>query len=327
MSMATTRQASEVQAAMIVAKNYPRDETAAIGRLKTACKRKGLAECSIYSYPKGGQQIQGPSIRLAEAMAQSWGNIDYGVIVLSQTAAESSVMAYAWDLETNTRRQMVFQVQHLRVTRQGANILTDPRDVYELVANQGARRLRACILGVIPGDVQDLAVAECEKTLKDDSGKPLPDRIRDMVIAFQELGVTKEMLEARLQHPVTSCTAQNVVAFTKIFLGIRDGISKREDWFDVNAGAAPAAEGSEKPKSRTEAAAAKMAKPDPEDKPAKPAKTSKDASLPFDVQITKAETLESLEAIYEALGKAGLNEDEYNMYHNMLTKKQARLQS
>lgn len=331
MSMATTRQASEVQAAMIVAKNFPRDETTAIGRLKTACKRKGLAECSIYSYPKGGQQIQGPSIRLAEAMAQAWGNIDYGVIVLSQNAAESSVMAYAWDLETNTRRQMVFQVQHIRATRQGTSILTDPRDVYEMVANQGARRLRACILGVIPGDVQDLAVAECEKTLKDDSGKPLADRIRDMVIAFSELGVTKEMLEARLQHPVTACTAQNVVSFTKIFLSIRDGISKREDWFDLNAGAAPA-EPAEKPASRTEAAAAKGKRPDPpaaaepdkEKKP--PAKPSKDSALPFDVQITKAETLEQLEAIYEAMGKANLPQEEYSMYHNMLTKKQTKLQ-
>jgi hypothetical protein len=317
MQMATTRQASEVQAAMIVAKNFPRDETEAIGRLTRACKRKGLAECSIYSYPKGGQQIQGPSIRLAEAMAQAWGNIDYGVIVLEQTAAESSVMAYAWDLETNTRRQTVFTVPHVRATRQGTTLLSDPRDIYEMVANQGSRRLRACLLGVIPGDVQDLAVAECEKTLKDGSGKPLDDRIRDMVLAFKELGVSKEMLEARLQHPVTACTAHNVVAMTKIFLSIRDGISKREDWFDPNAGAVT--EPAEKPKSRTEAASKAMKKEEP-------AKPSKDADLPFDVQITKAETVEKLEAIYEALVKAGLPDDEFSMYHSMLTKKTTKLQ-
>lgn len=319
MAVATTRQAQEVQAAMIVAKNFPRDETAAIGRLKTACKRKGLAECSIYSYPKGGQQIQGPSIRLAEAMAQSWGNIDYGVIVLEQKETESSVMAYAWDLETNTRRQMVFTVPHIRATRQGSSLLTDPRDVYEMVANQGARRLRACILGVIPGDVQDIAVEECEKTLKDGSGKPLEDRIRDMVLAFKELGVSKEMLEARLTHPVTACTVHNVVSLTKIYISIRDGVSKREDWFNLNAGAADSAADSA-PKSRTDAAKSKIQKPAADQKPADK------EPLPFDVQITKAETLEQLEAIYEALGKAGLPQDEYNFYHNLLTKKQAKLQ-
>lgn len=102
----------------------------------------------------------------------------------------------------------------------------------------------------------------------------------------------------------------------------------------------PAATITHKPVSRTQQVAQKMAppvaesapaepetKPDPEEKPAKAAKPSKDSALPFDVQITKAEKLEQLEAIYEALGKAGLSEDEYNMYHNMLTKKQAKLQS
>jgi recombinational DNA repair protein RecT len=93
------------------------------------------------------------------------------------------------------------------------------------------------------------------------------------------------------------------------------------------------------PKSRTQQVAQKMASPvaetesapEQEQAPAEtakkpPAKPSKDAALPFDVQITKAETLEQLEAIYEALGKANLVQDEYNMYHNMLTKKQAKLQ-
>lgn len=282
MSVATSRQAAEVQAAMVVAKNFPRDETAAILRIKTACKRQGLAECSMYSYPKGKQIVTGASIRLAEAIAQSWGNIDYGLIELEQKPGESSVMAYCWDLETNTRRQMVFQVAHKRVTRESTSLLTDPRDIYELVANQGARRVRACILGVIPGDIQDLAVAECEKTLTSGSGKSLDDRIRDMVIAFDELRVSKDMLEAKLGHPVTACTAQSVVSMQKVYLSIRDGISKREDWFDLNAGK-PTSGNSEKPVSRTEQVAAKMK---PETMPA-PAETN--AHEP-DAKSTEAET-------------------------------------
>lgn len=274
MSIATTRQAAETQAAMVVAKQFPRDETQSIARIKRACGRVALAECSMYSYPKGGQQITGPSIRLAEAMAQAWGNIDYGIIELSNKAGESQVMAYAWDLETNTRRQMVFSVPHIRQTRQGSTLLTDPRDIYELVANQGSRRVRACILGVIPGDVQDLAIAECEKTLKDGTGKPLADRIRDMVLAFADLGVTKEMIEERLQHPVTACTSQNVVGLGKIFQSIRDGISKREDWFNVAGPAAKESQTGTEKKSRTAQAAAAMKKQEPEatvDPPAEPA--------------------------------------------------------
>lgn len=34
--------------------------------LAVESKRKSLAESAIYSYPRGGQRVSGPSIRLAE---------------------------------------------------------------------------------------------------------------------------------------------------------------------------------------------------------------------------------------------------------------------
>jgi len=158
--MVTTRQAQEVQAAMVIAKRFPRDEVEAFNRILKSCQRKTLAEQSMYEYPRGGQKVTGPSIRLAEALAQNWGNLDYGIVELEQNNGESQVMAYAWDLETNTRQSKIFSVPHIRATKHGNKTLTDPRDIYEMVANQGARRLRACILGVIPGDVIDSAVEQ-----------------------------------------------------------------------------------------------------------------------------------------------------------------------
>ena len=41
---------------------------------------------------------------------------------------------------------------------------TEDRDIYELEANMSARRIRACILQMIPGDVTDAAVAACRMT-------------------------------------------------------------------------------------------------------------------------------------------------------------------
>lgn len=321
MSIATTRQAAETQAAMIVAKQFPRDETASIARIKRACGRVALAECSMYSYPKGGQQVTGPSIRLAEAMAQSWGNIDYGIIELSNKAGESQVMAYAWDLETNTRRQMVFSVPHIRQTKQGTTLLTDPRDVYELVANQGSRRVRACILGVIPGDVQDLAIAECEKTLKDGTGKPLADRIRDMVLAFADLGVTKEMIEERLQHPVTACTSQNVVNLGKIFQSVRDGISKREDWFNVT-GATPAKDAGTEKKSRTSQAAAAMKKPEQAEETQPHKESDADGAVRA---IMAAKTTDELIRVSAAVEKSGFTGDDKTAVEEAIERRSAEL--
>ncbi|MDI6567144.1 hypothetical protein QL295_21740, partial [Bacillus subtilis] len=73
-----SRQAQEVQAARVIAKKFPRDVYAAFDRIKKACDRRLLAENAVYEYPRGGTKVSGPSIRLAEALAQNWGNIDYG---------------------------------------------------------------------------------------------------------------------------------------------------------------------------------------------------------------------------------------------------------
>jgi hypothetical protein len=265
MAIATTRQAQEVQAAMIVARQFPRDETAALQRILRFCARPGLAELAIYEFPRGGQKVSGPSIRLAEAVAQAWGNMDCGIIELEQKHGESTVMAYAWDMETNFREQKVFTVSHAREVNDRENggkkkvLLTDPRDIYEMVANQGARRLRACILAVIPGDIFDQAEAACEKTLKGNGQKPLADRIRDMIIAFGDLQVTKAMLDERLGMPVESASETQIAALRRIYTSLKDGIGKREEFFNVTAAPQNTAEPPAGKKSRTEAAKEKLA--------------------------------------------------------------------
>ena len=227
------RAISEVQASMIIAKRFPRDIQESYVRIMKACERPTLAQGAQYAYPRGGQMITGPSIRLAETIAQNWGNLQFGIRELSQETGESEVEAFAWDIETNTRQIKVFKVPHIRYKKSGVKKLTDPRDIYEMVANQGARRLRACILGVIPGDIIDAAVAQCEKTLQSGDGKPMEDRVRDMIAAFDKIGVTKAMIEDRLQHKTTAIVAQQVVDLGKIYNSIKDGMSKREDWFSV----------------------------------------------------------------------------------------------
>lgn len=67
-----------------------------------------------------------------------------------QSPGKSIVEAYAWDLETNTRRTTHFEVFHIRDTKQGPKILTEERDIYETIANQASRRMRGCILQLIP---------------------------------------------------------------------------------------------------------------------------------------------------------------------------------
>lgn len=227
-----------IQASLVIAKKFPRDETAAITKIRTSCKRITLADQALYSYPRGKKRVTGPSIRLAEVLAQNWGNIDFGIKEIENhahaTQGYSVVEAFAWDLESNTKQSKTFVVKHKMQLKDGrTKFLTDPRDIYELVANQGARRMRACILGVIPGDITDYAVAECRKTLETGDGTPIKDRINQMTAYFSDFGVSQTMLESRLGHEMKLTTAQEIVELKSIYLSIRDGQSKREDWFSL----------------------------------------------------------------------------------------------
>ena len=233
--MVVSRQAQEVQAAMVIAKKFPRNEADSFNRIMQACKRKTLAEQSMYEYPRGDTKVTGPSIRLAEAMAQNWGNMDFGIIELEQKNGESQVMAYAWDLETNTRQTKIFSVPHIRSTKKGNKVLVDPRDIYELVANQGARRLRACILGVIPGDVIDAAISQCNTTLIGQSKAPLADLVREAVALFsQDYGVTVAMLEKFIGCKSESFSMNDLIRLKKVYRALKDGMAKREDYFELS---------------------------------------------------------------------------------------------
>jgi hypothetical protein len=229
--MMIARQAQEVQVAMLSAKRFPRDEVTATARIKATCQRSSLAEQAIYTYPRGGQKVSGPSIRLAEAIAQNWGNIEAGVIELDNKDGKSEMMAYAWDLETNTRVAKIFSVEHKRDTKQGSKILTDGRDIYEATANFGARRMRACILSVVPGDVVEMAVIECKKTLADKDQRPVEEIVSSLIKTFKELGVSKEQLEQFVGKPLTKVLKEELVDLRGVYKAINDGQAKVTDYF------------------------------------------------------------------------------------------------
>lgn len=232
LAVAQSRAVAETQARVVSAKKFPRDQNAAFARIIESCKRISLAQQSVYKYPRGGELVTGPSIRLAEVLAQNWGNLSFGVNEIEQRDGESVMMSYCSDLESNTHQEKVFVVKHQRHTKKGVTHLKDPRDLYELTANLGSRRLRACILGIIPGDVVEAAVEECKRTLAKGGGEPIADRIRKVVVAFKDLGVSQEMLEERLGHKIDLTTPEEIVDLTAIYTSLRDKQSKRGDFFN-----------------------------------------------------------------------------------------------
>lgn len=227
---AIAREVATVQGQILIAKRFPRDVDLSLQKIERACSRTRLASLAIYQYQRGGTDITGPSIRLAEAVASAWGNVKYGFDVMESNAISNKVRAYAYDMESNVQAERIFSVSNMRVTRIGQHQMTDPRDIYENIANNASRRIRACILEIIPADVIEYAMECCDKTIRQNI-KITPESLDKLCAAFAEYGVTKIQIEAKIQRNLSSIGTAQYIQLRNIYTSLKDGIAKSEDFF------------------------------------------------------------------------------------------------
>lgn len=270
---AMVREMAEVQAKIFMAKNFPRDMARVKEIITANCSRMEMAQSAIYEYPRGGQTVKGPSIRLAEMLALAFGNIESKTEVLDQNDRQSLVKVSAWDYESNRQSSRTFVIRHERDTRSGRQTLTDNRDIMEMINNQAARNRRACILELIPADFVDYAVTVCSQTLES-SIQLTQEMLSQMVEGYKtNFGVTREMLEERIGCKVEAISIQKFLELDRIFASLQDGVGKVEDFFR------PKAEKKETPKTGAQTAtAASSPAPQPTHEPAPQPKPQPSAS-------------------------------------------------
>ena len=256
-----SRAVAEVQAAVVVAQNRPRDKTASLSEMREVCAMEGFAERAFFSFSRGGSAVKGETVHLARELARCWGNINSGLVELSRDdiSGKSEMMAFAWDLQTNARQQTTFIVPHSRDTKAGKKAITDDRDVYENNANMGARRLREMIFAVLPVWFRDEAADRCRHTLQHGGGKPMAQRIADCVSVWASIGVSRDQLERHSGRKIDDLTPEDLASMHILYRSIKAGEITRDEAFPREAETSkplPAnADGFEK------AAAGKKAKP------------------------------------------------------------------
>lgn len=228
-----SRAIAEAQGKLVIAKRFPRDEVQAYAKAIEACQRPTMAEKAFYSFPRGGQTVEGPTIRFAEELARCWGNIDYGIKELSQDGGKSEMQAYAWDLETNAQSVQNFTNPHQREQGKKMVTLTSQRDIYENNANMATRRLRSRILAILPSWFVEDCIEECKKTVAGNNELPLVDRVKKMVVRFAKFGVTQEQIEKRLKKKVDTMTSDDFVEYIGIYNAIKNKESKISEWFEA----------------------------------------------------------------------------------------------
>ncbi|WP_078324459.1 hypothetical protein [Mycobacteroides salmoniphilum] len=227
-SVEQSRAVAEVQSAVIVAQQIPRDLQRAEAEMRDACSRMAMAKQAFYRVPNRGT---GPSVHLLRELARIWGNTQYGVNELARndTKGESEIQSWAWDVQTNTRSNRTFIVPHARMAKGRREELTDLGDITNNNSNAGARAVRECISAILPKWFTELAQDICKATLENGEGEPLPARIDKMIAAFRAINITEAQMETKLGKKRGAWDAGDVAQMGITYTSItRDGFDKAE---------------------------------------------------------------------------------------------------
>ncbi len=230
-----SRAVAEVQAAVIVAQNVPRDIQRAAAEMRESCGRLAMAEQAFYSVPNRGT---GPSVHLMRELARCWGNIEHGSAELRREdeAGVSEVQAFAWDKQANTRTSRTFIAPHERMKGGNRQRLTDLGDIQNNNNNAAARAVRECISNVLPRWFVEEAQTLCRRTLEHGEGKPLPQRVEEMLNAFKGIGVVQKQIEAKLDKKRGQWDAGDVAQMGIVYTSItRDGVNRDEAFPPIEA--------------------------------------------------------------------------------------------
>lgn len=221
---------AEVQARVTVAQAVPRDINRAQAAMREVCSTPALAQRAFFSYPKAGETVEGPSIKLAEELARVWGNLEFGLSELRRDdeTGESEMMAFAWDVQHNTRTTRTFIVKHAIDTRRGRKRLSELRDITANNNNFGGRAMRECIYKVLPSWFREDAERLCRETL---ASQASPEKITAMVTAYDKAHVPVEQLEAKVGRSRSKWTPQDYAQLTTLYQSLVNREITRDEAF------------------------------------------------------------------------------------------------
>lgn len=187
---------AEIAQQVATARQFPRSVKRASANINSlvTLDEEAAQDC-IYALPRGGKPIRGPSVRLAECVAQSWGNNRVATRVVEIDRAEKVVVAEAvfHDLETNAA---VKTSVRRRISDRQGRLLND--DMIVVTGNAACSiAKRNAILSGVPKAVWNRAYNAAEGVIKGDV-KTLAERRSKAVKAFGTWGVTAAQVYAAL---------------------------------------------------------------------------------------------------------------------------------
>ena len=193
--MVVSSERTEIDMQIATAKQWPRIVKNSINRvIEMVLDDDDLALSCSYTIPRGGKTLSGPSVRLAELVASSWGNLRVKYEIVSITNDTITARGMAHDLESNFAASV--DVQRSIMGSKGRF----SQDMIIVTGNAaGAIALRNAIFKVVPRSHINKIEAAAKKSISEDKSK-LPARVEKCLDQLAAMGVTEQDVLNKLHH-------------------------------------------------------------------------------------------------------------------------------
>jgi uncharacterized protein (DUF697 family) len=239
--------AAEINQQVATAKQYPRRNDKAI--MDEIASRSGLdemtaAEC-MYTLPRAGKDLTGPSIRFAEIVFASFGNLRVGARFVDLDLSDPSraaviIEGVCHDLQMNNAQ--IVPVRRSIVTKTGKIFGADMTNIAFAAGAAIARR--EAVLKTVPKALWAGAFQRVIKILQGDA-TTLSKRRADVIDAFGKRNVKPELVFAAMEvKTIEDITMEHMPKLFGMLTALADGTETVQSLFEGRGGpAAPQQKG------------------------------------------------------------------------------------
>lgn len=231
---------AELDVQISTAKAYPRNAQKAMNyATDLATMDEATAQSCFYCLPRKDKdgtkkEIRGASIRLAEIVANAWGNIHAATRIIENDGRHITAEGVAWDLENNVKMAMQNKVSIRFGEKDGKGGYTANNDMQTVLSNAAsAKALRNAIFKVVPKALVDRVLEKAMQFAIGDQ-KSVNSKVSEVIDKLVKMGIDKQKILDYYGHDsIAKFTIDDFRSLIGVGTAIKERHIKIEDCFVV----------------------------------------------------------------------------------------------
>ena len=230
---------SEIDVQIATAKQYPRNLSQVLNNIETlATMDEETASACFYMLRRQGKLIEGPSVRMAEIIASSWGNIRVQARIISNDGKMITAQGVCHDLESN---YAVSSEVKRRITDKYGKTYSD--DMQVVTGNAAcAIAMRNALFKVVPSALIKKVMQKAKKVSLGEATS-LEESRKKMLDYFQKIGADQQHIFDYLSvTKIDEIDIDMVVELRGLANAIKEGTTTVQETFFPKPAAEPTSE-------------------------------------------------------------------------------------